>query len=314
MSNSTQSTSSVPAWQKEFNERIAGFASAIKVDEDKVREIFASLGADGSDENSLVILDNEEFLPVGDLFHAFCDSGLTQKSRVRLGIPHLRGKTWKGDTAESVEVPTNDRLADAINRLTDSNRSKGDWSNEELLDRYDEDEPEIAEVLRKRTHGRPCIVLNRDGSVNKPISLELIKIAKKRPTSDKYVRGAIAYSVYRAGDFPAKPVDESPFAMGVALVGDFCPETDTEWTNVSHAARVLARLYVFDIESAKLSKRDMKAVCVDAQKGVEHFRKEYPKAALRYDELEELDRLPKLKVSSNVDRDPRMTRKDSGFC
>lgn len=316
MSDSTNSPSSIPTWQKEFNERVAAFSKAINLPEDKTREILAKLGADGSDEQSLVLLDHDAYLPLCDIFEQFCDKvdgPHLPKPRVRLGMSHLRGQAWRGDTSDSVDLATSkSSLASAIDRLADINRSKSDWKNEELLARYDEDETEVAEVLRKRTHGRPCIVFNKDGTVNQDISLELIRIAKKQTTPDRYERSGVAYRVFRAGEFPVKPVDESPFARGIALVNGYCPASETDWSGITHVARVLARLYVFDVETAKLSKRDMKAICADARKGDQHFRKEYAAAALRYDELEQAGKLPDLKVSPNTDSRTG-SRVDSGF-
>ena len=314
MSDSTNSPSSVPTWQKEFNERVAAFAKAINLPEDKTREILAKLGADGNDEQSLVFLDREDYLPIRDIFEEFCDKAGLPKARIRFGMSHLRGQSWKGDTSESVDelASSKSALASAIGQLAANGRPKSDWSIDELLARYDEDETEIAEILRKRTHGRPCIVYNKDGSVNQEISLDLIRTAKKQTTSDRYERKGIAYRAFRAGDFPVKPVNESPFARGIALINDYCPETATEWSGVTHVARVLARLYAFDIETAKLSKRDMKAVCEDARKGADHFRTEYPQAALRYDELEQAGKLPDLKVSPNTDSRSG-SRVDTGF-
>lgn len=282
-------------WQVEFNERIAAFAAAVSLSEEKVHEVFSDMGIDGQSERSLLILENDEFLPASDIFHSFCDSGLTKKTLVRFGLPHLRGRAWKGDTVDAVDSTAN--LTDAINRMVDSNRPKSDWSDKELLTHYDENNYEVAEVLRKRTHSRPVIIYNEDGSLHESLCLELIKAAKRQPTAKRIIRNSIAYRVYRAGEFPVRPIDASPFSIGVALIDGYCPSSETDWAGVDHVARVLAHIYVFDIESVQLSKRDLNAICEDARIGVEHFRKKYPSAALRYDELERDGKLPDLKIS-----------------
>jgi len=74
---------------------------------------------------------------------------------------------------------------EGIQFLVASNRPKSDWTDEELLKVYDQDATEVAEVIRKRTHGRPCIVFHSDQSVNIEASLKLVKTAKRQPTSNR---------------------------------------------------------------------------------------------------------------------------------
>ncbi|MHA2281518.1 MAG: hypothetical protein ACXAC5_11745 [Promethearchaeota archaeon] len=313
MSANTPGTT--PTWKTEFNERIKAFATAIGVAEEKVKEVLAGLGVDGESDQSLTIIDSEEYLPMGDLRSAFVDSELTQISRLRVGMPHLRGATQ--DHA-NVAPTANDGLAQVAESIKDmvaSNRPKADWTDEELLKVYDQDATEVAEILRKRTHGRPCIVFDADGSVNIEASLKLIRTAKRQPTGNTFSWKGKPVRVYRAGEFLAEFLEESPFCPGIALVDGYCPESATTWTGVDHKTRVMVRIYVREIETAALSKMQMKDICTDAHKLTEtEFEDKYSEAQLRYQELERQDKLPKLCITpTDIRPHPYRGKVDDGF-
>ncbi|KKK85902.1 hypothetical protein LCGC14_2768620, partial [marine sediment metagenome] len=190
----------------EFNERIKAFATSVGVGEAKVRELLEGLGVDGESDQSLTIIDNEEFLPMGDLRVVFVDSGLTKIARLRVGMPHLRGATHIGAVASTTNGNGLSEIAGSIKEMVASARPKADWTDEELLKIYDQDTTEVAEVLRKRSHGRPSIVFSKDASVNVQVSLGLLRTAKRQPTTDKFVVDGKSVRVYRAGEFIAKPL------------------------------------------------------------------------------------------------------------
>ncbi len=299
----------VPTWKEEFNGRIKAFSDAIGVEETKVREVLTELGVDGESDQSLTIIDNEEFLPMNDLFQAFVDSKLTQKAKLRAAMPHLRGQTHIAD-------PQSDGLADvasSIKEMVDANRPLERMSDRELLDRYDEDSPDVWAVLKTRSHGRPFVIQNQDGSTNIPESLKILRIAKKQHTNNRHMVDGKPCRVFRAGEFLAKMLDESPVYRGKVLVDGYCADSDTNWADVLHETRVLARIYVEQVETAQLSKIAMKQICEDAKKGVEHFRENYGEAGLIYDELSETDSLPKLKVRPDSVKVPFSGKRDTGF-
>ncbi len=318
MSNST-SSSPTPPWKDEFNKRVQAFAEAIGVPEETVRQHLSNLGCDGETDRSLTIIDSEEALPFGDLRQEFVEANkVTKLAILRIGMPHLRGKT-----AVDVKPTSNGcceegsdlgKVCDSIEKMVSTNRPKADWSDKELLSALDESTTEIAEVLSKRTRGRHCIVFDGDGNVDVEASLELVKIAKKQATRNEHrVRGKIV-RVYRAGKWLARPLDESPFVIGEPLVRDYCASSETDWKDISHEARVLARIYIQYCETAKLSLRDFREVCDDARKDVGHFREKYGKAAMLYDEMSAQDKLPKLKIMpADVSEPASGGRKDTAW-
>lgn len=307
--------SAVPTWKITFDERIVPFAKILGMPEQRVRDILADLGVTGEDEQSLVIIESEEFLPMGDLRLAFVDSKLTQIARLRAAMPHLRGAT----RIENVAPSTNGEnsigdVAGAIKNLADANVPKGDWNDRKLLEAYDEDATEVGEVLRKRSKGRYCIVFKKDGTVNVEISLGLLRTAKRQHTSDQHRVSGQVVRVYRPGEFLAKALDESPFMVGVPLVNDYCAKSDTDWTDIEQKKRVLIRIHIMKVETARLSTREMKAICKDARMDITEFSKTLSTAMLLYDELEEQDSLPKLKIMPGDTKQSVISSdKDTGF-
>ena len=304
-------TAAVPSWKTEFDDRIKVFSEVCKIDESVVKSKLSDYGADGSSSTSLDMLDSEETLPMSELFSMFVDSGLTKKGNLRLAVSHLRGKSQIETLHPTSEEPT---IASALEKVFTANRPKNDWSDGELLKIYDQDATEVAEILRKRTHGRPCIVFNRDGSVNVEVSLKLIKLAKRQATHTNFMVEGKLVSVFRAGEFLAKPLDESPFHPGVALIEGICPQSNTDWNGVSQKIRIMARLHVRNIETAALTKKAMQAINKETRKLNEtEFSDEYQEAALLYQQLEDQGNLPTLKILSNETKSEKSGKVDTGF-
>jgi len=285
------SDTTVPVWKTEFEKRVEAFATAIRLDAAKVREILAELGADGESETSLTLIDSDEYLPFGDIRAAFVDPGHTKIGILRVAMPHLRAKT----NAEQASATTGNGDS-AIHELIKSTRPKSEWSDEELLNVYDETSTDVADIIGKRTRGRPCIVFQKDGSVDVEVSLKLIKIAKRQPTQEthKLDNGRLV-TVYRPGVFLAKALEESPFFPGVALVDGFCSKSGTQWNGVETRDRVLCRLHAQSIETAALTKLQMSELC-NAARTDPHFDDMVAEAVALYEKLEAQDKLPKLKV------------------
>jgi len=282
--------STIPVWKTEFNKRIETFVAAIRLDETKVREILAEIGADGDTEMSLTILDSEEYLPFGDLRAAFVDPGHTKIAILRAAAPYLRAKA----NQEKVEATTGDSIS-VLKEMLAANRPKTEWSDEELLEAYDETNSLVVEIIGERTRGHPCIVFQKDGSVDVGVSLKLVRIAKRQPTQETHrLDSGKLVTVYRPGVFLAKALNESPFCAGVALVDGFCSKSGTQWGDVTLKNRILCRLHVTQIETAALTKLQMVELCKAATS--DGFEDLVGEAVALYEKLEAQDKLPKLKV------------------
>ncbi len=298
----------VQSWKTEFDSRVQAFAKAVNLDEAEVRKGLKKLGVSGKDEDSLTMIDNDQFLTTADLFELFCDSGATQKARLRMGLAALRGKTSLASA--SVTYSNTDQLAEAVKDMAAANRPISTWTDKELLEAYNRDAIDVLKTLKSRVHGRPCIIFKPDGEVNVDASLELVRAAKKQPTSHEHSIDGEAVRVYRVGLFMPEYIDESPIYPGRALVQGYCSKSDIFWGGVCHTNRVLMRIYAEHIGFG--SQIEMKQMVAYAANGVEGFKKAIGgKTWLRYCELEKEDKLPKLKISSKNVHDSGNT--DTGF-
>lgn len=301
-------------WTTEFNKRTQAFADAIGLDVTEVLAALQDLGVEHDQKDCITILDSEEFLPASDVFKKFVDTGLAKIARVRLGLAHLRGKTDLGNANPALDGNSVADVANAIKQIADQNRPVEKWSIEELVENYDDEHPEVMQRLKDISHGRPCIILDRikgEVRVNAKETVKMVKTARKQKTANRTLIDGKLVKVYHPGEWPVEPLDESPFLPGVTLVNGFCARSNTDWNGVDHEARQLVRIYIQHVETAKLSKKQLKEVCEDARKGVVHFRNEYQEAAIKFDELKDNDKLPKLKVSD--DRETYYGRRDNGF-
>lgn len=307
MSENTQSTSVPNEWlgKSEFDNRIKAFSNQLRVDESKVREILSdAFGIDGQDSRSLDAIDSDEFTPFGDMRQEFIENRKVSKlAMLRMAMPHLRGKTSLNNI-DQVTVKDLDlsNIISTVKDMVSSNRSKDQWSDKELLSKLDFENPEIANILSKRTHSRPCIVFDSNGNIDVEISSELVKTAKRQNTNSEHVVNGKHVRVYRAGEFPPIPLDESPFNIGAPLVNGYCSSSNTIWRASSQyktsspESRILARIYWQHCENRNLSKMELSILCEDAHLGPKHMREKYSKAALMYDEMEKENRLPTLKI------------------
>lgn len=310
MSNNT-TVVSVPS--QELSSRIRAFSDAISCEEELVRKILAELIELDKPDQALTILDSEDCLTFGDLAKHFVQPGFCKVAVLRLGMKHLRGQTEliqkTAEPSETLAGAGIAELAAAVSDMAKSNRPIENWTDKELLDQYDESNPKVIKELSARAHGRHCIVFkdNSETMVNADASLELLKLAKKQSTPDRWRINGVLVAVKRPGVFTPRALDESPFYSNVALVNNYCSQSDTDWTGVSTKNRILARIHVQLVEKTALSQRELKSICADARK--ESFEQDYASASLIYNELERQDKLPKMKVSS----DRPSEKRDNGF-
>jgi len=306
----------VPSTTKEeFELRVNLFSKASKVPVDDVIKILNELGVDGDSDDCIEMLDNDQVVTVPDLFRKFVDDHKVPIARVRFGIPHLRGKTDTEVPKETLPGGTETDLLKLVKQVIDTNKSVESMTDQELLSLYDTGRPEVIDRLARLSRGRPCIVLNADGTVNVTESTKLLRIAAKgMPTTSKHRVGNRTVKVYIPGkEFNVKPMDESPIYQGKILIDDFCAESNTDWKGVSYEARVMVRIYVREVETSKLSKMQMKQLSEDAKKGFEYMYENYSEAASIYDDLKELGRLPSLKVAHSDSQATSNVSKDKGF-
>ena len=112
----------------------------------------------------------------------------------------------------------------------------------------------------------------------------------------------------------AKPLDESPFYTGVALIEGICPQSNTDWNDVSQKIRIMVRLHVRNIETSALTNKAMQSISKEARKLTEtEFCDEYQEATLLYQQLEDQGNLPTLKILSSETKSEKSGKVDTGF-
>lgn len=293
----------LPSWKVELTSRIQKFASIIKVNPDIVLQKLSDLGVDIENESSLEILEDPSCLPISDLFTVFVDAGLTKKALIRLGVKQLYGQTKEIETETS-------HLASALQTVISSNRPKSEMTDKELLELYSQEEAEVIDILRKRSHGRYFIVFDNN-KVDIEKSLHLLKIAKFQSLASTHLFGQKIHKLYRAGDFPVVCFEASPFYDNTILQDGYCPRSNTQWRDISEEARILIRIYVKHVEKKELSQMEMKHI-VAAANDLNKLKELLNAAVPIYDYMKDRNQLPSLKVySKNSDRPTGNT--DTGF-
>lgn len=296
--NTSIPSPSLEPWQEQLNLRISKFADVLGLPCNQVKEMLRELGIKEEKESSLTILDDETLLTMSDLFEKFVDTKLTDKPTLRLAVSFLRAKSKNNEFVSLNATSPIDKLVSAL-------RPKDQWSDEELLEAYKEEDPDIAAILSRRSNGRAFIIFDNDGNVNIAESLKMLKLAKKQPTNETHmilnvIKGkeepvSKLVKLYRSGKYPARALDECPFCPGKVLVDNYCADTDTVWQDISHQCRVLAAIQFRIVEKGRqLTIDQYQSIIKD--KNFDAMCQRFKKAALLYEELKEQDKLPTLKI------------------
>lgn len=174
----------------------------------------------------------------------------------------------------------------------------------ELLEFYKPREQDaVWQRLKTLSQGEPCIVFKVDGNVHINASATLLdEIREGFEAREVYVVDGRPFTIYRVGEVIDSYVDENPLVPGMALRGSdqTCDKTTRSWKNVAHEVRVGLRLALETGELKIVQLGDMHNV-LDALVGKtedeqRQYLARYPKAGLRYNELEDEGNLPRLKI------------------
>ena len=187
-----------------------------------------------------------------------------------------------------------------------SDRSAERMTTEELLARYNPDQPlpnAVAQRLKTLSKGAKFIVFASAGVVDVPASVKLLdEIQKGFGAREVYVGpDSRPRNIYAVGDKPNNLVDQNPLYPGRILRPDgTCDQTNRSWEGVKKEVRVLLYLAVSRTREADVTMSvnahtlfDL-AVREDAEKAI---RSRFPKASVIYDELNDRNELPSLRVA-----------------
>lgn len=180
----------------------------------------------------------------------------------------------------------------------------GQWSDTELLEKYGKHGPmQVEEELSKRSKGRPCIIFNKDETINIQQSLPLLRQARHLNTPESYIIGDEMYQVYCIGEYPMNVLYECPIHHDVLLVNEYCEECGLKWSDFEKQKDK----YVFLRLIAQYNKSiDPIALRTYLLQSFSELAKLFPKILLKFNALKEEEKLPTLKrrVSKSQQGDP----------
>lgn len=168
----------------------------------------------------------------------------------------------------------------------------------ELIAEYDPQHPKnpIGERLKDLAEGRRFLVFQDGGKVDVMASRQLFDELDDYGERDDFTVGGIPRKVYKIGDRPGRTVDEHPLFPGVPLRANGCSEADCNWGEVPLKVRQIYRLAV---KSGELNVDEFREADLHTEattRDEEEICRLYRKAAVKWQELEGVGKLPSLKV------------------
>jgi hypothetical protein len=177
-------------------------------------------------------------------------------------------------------------------------------AEETLVAKLDLNEPDspYAERADKLASGRKFIILNDNGELDVELTTkELQRLRKGYSQRDEVsvVNGDeyFIFKTYRVGDRPDSLVDEHPQFPGTPLNPDGTSDKGVEWGGLPLGVRQL--LYIAITDTGELnsdSYEEIDLFDIVEGKTLDKVGRRYPKATVRFKELQKLGELPKLRV------------------
>lgn len=286
-----------------LQERVEKAAKVMKASPDDVWKALEEIGIEKDDEDALALLEADTTTQE-DADPKFLDVGI-KKARFRAGWAILKGKSQK--TKDKPETSTTDSTtAELIKTL----RSVKQYKDKELLEAYGPDcSSDVLDEIRRRSNDRPFLVYDGE-NLDVDTSLEMLRVARRQPTNEQHVFHREGKSkvvrLLRPGQFPTLWIEESPIHPEVILVDGYCHKCDNSWSGVSMDDRVIVRIAV-DVDGVDVSsKARIHELITRIRESGADFLLDVPSVKVRYDELEELNRLPILRrrATSGGGKDP----------
>lgn len=256
-------------------------------------EYLAKLGIIDDDVSYEILMSND--CKEGDARAVFCDLG-------KIPVPRFR-KIWsilkEGALGETKKESSDGLTKEVLNRITPI----GQWSDESLLGQYSPIcDRAIETELKLRSEMRPCIVFKNKDEIDVGISLKLLREARRREVPNVYKSDGKTYKVYRVGEFPEDTYTRCP-VTGHLLFEGYSEKIGVKWEIPYEALQFIALLVNEGVQVSAITARDLQKEYTT--NGMDGLRDLFPKIAVRYDELKEINELPNLKATLNS-RDAKM--------
>jgi hypothetical protein len=276
-----------------FNSRIETALKYLKISKDELDKILSEMGID-EPEIGLEILD----APTTTFDDFYGATAKIHAEGAAIPVPRLKLAWASLQLSKPVQVATpNADFATLAKTL----RPIGQWSDLELLEAYGkESAAEVEEQLRKRSKGRNCIIFFDDGMVDTESSLYMIRKARYQETPSTFEIKGETKQVFKVGEFPLEVFYECPLHSNVLLIDGYCEECGMTHDIKNSKRLALLRIIADSTSDPARTYREL---------SFEQLSKEFPKAFVRYKDLEAEDKLPSLKrrISKSRDSDPFRT-------
>lgn len=284
-----------------LEQRVQKAAKVMKITEDELWAGLGKMGIGKGDEDALELIEAETTTEA-DAQKAFCGQGpdhhvpsnwekeiLPSTVRIRAGWAILKNR-------RNDEKPIT--YAEFAERVLV--RPIAQYKDEELIGAYGEEcSSDILDELNRRSSGRPFVVFDEGGKVDAEMSIRMLRIARRQPTSPQHVvmndGKSISLRLHPVGAFPTFWVEECPIHPNVILVDGYCEECDETFDGISEGDRKAIRIYADVVGSAVMDRQFVHDMLKRVRKDGSGYLLELPAAFRRFNELEEIERLPVLR-------------------
>lgn len=213
------------------------------------------------------------------------------------GLPRILARTVSGLFRSEGASETPEKIVD-----DDPVKHAARLKPEGLVAEYDLDNPfnpygkRLQEIVAK-LRGYRFIILDDEGNVNVPASQkELKRLIDGYPQRAQVSVDGGVRKTYAVGDRPNRYVQEHPVSAAVPLDSDGRSDKGVPWGKLDLEIRQLIHIAVETKELVPGRYEEFDLFDMIEGKEFEHLATRYPKAAVRFKDLEGLGDLPKLVV------------------
>jgi len=219
------------------------------------------------------------------------------------GAPRILARriaaVFRNDEKDSQGDQTHAPLQKVIIEDNDPVKRAQRLTPKELIAEYDPQHPKNAtgERLKELAEGRKFLVFQESGEIDVLASSQLFDELDDFGERDDFTVQGVPRKVYKVGDRPGRTVNEHPLFPGVPLRTNGCSEADCNWGEVPLKVRQIYRLAV---NIGELDPSDFREVDLHREASTSDetdILKIYRKAAVKYQELEGVSKLPSLKMT-----------------
>jgi len=256
--------------------------------------------------HNAILEDAEEKINVDSFFKQVRKNGGTSDARLakikwedleRWGVPTLLAREV-AEVFRGPETATETKPEQKIVIVDDDPvKLAAKLKPAELVEKYDPEESDnpFGARLKVLSGGQRFIVFNNDGTVNVPVSQNLLQeLRDNYPERASVVVGEDVHYTYAIGVRPSRYADEHPMFPGVMLRPDGTSDADINWKPIPLQIRQLVYLAVKTGDLHGKDEHDVRDLVEG--KSFSDLGKRWKSAALKFKELSETNQLPQLKI------------------